>query len=107
MIVTIAGLVLVALAIVDEYVTTLSLHGGGPLSGRLVARLWGPAARSGRIGHRVLERYGALMLPVILLTWTLLLYVGWTLVFLGRPEAVVNATTGEPVGWPQRLYFTG
>jgi len=47
------------------------------------------------------------MLPVILLTWTLLLYVGWTLVFLGRPEAVVNATTGEPVGWPQRLYFTG
>lgn len=107
MLLVIAGLALVALTAFDVFVTTISMHGGGPVTARLSDRLWRPLARTGRLSHRVLSWYGTAMLPIMVGTWTLLLYVGWTLVFLGYPEAVVNAPTGEPVGAGQRVYFTG
>lgn len=107
MILGVVGVALVVLAVVDQYLTTLTLQGGGPVTSRLVAGLWRPAARSRRISHRVLQRYGALMLPVILGTWLVLLYTGWTMFFLARSDAVVVASTGEPVGSLPRLYFVG
>ena len=101
------GLVLVAVAVVDQYVTTIAVRGGGPLSSRVVDMLWRPAVRSRRMTHAILSWYGTLMVAAIVLTWIVLLYTGWSLVFLSHPDAVVSATTGEPVGLWERLYFTG
>lgn len=107
MVLVACGLGIVVLALVDVYVTTISMRGAGPLSSRLLDHLWRPAATSTRLSHRALEIYGSLMLPFAVATWGALLYAGWVLVFLGSPDAVVEATSGSPAGWRERIYFTG
>ena len=102
-----AGVVLVTGTLLDVYVTTISMRGAGPFSSRVMKGMWRPAASSTRLSHRGLEIYGSLVLPATILLWSAALYVGWTLVFLADPDAVVSATTGAPAEWWERAYFTG
>ncbi|HEX6257661.1 MAG TPA: ion channel [Euzebyales bacterium] len=101
------GTVIALVAVTDVYITTISMRGAGPLSGRVMSTLWRPAVRSTRFSHWALQVYGSLMLPLAVAMWATLLYVGFTLVFLGDPDAVVRATNGAPAGIGERLYFVG
>lgn len=102
----VAGVALVVVALIDQYATTVAMRGGGPVSSWLADRLWRAALR--RWGsQRALAWYGTAMVAVIIATWVVLLYGGWTLIFLSHPDAVVGATTGVPVGTWERLYYTG
>lgn len=107
MILAVAGLALVVLTLVDVAVTTISMRGAGPVSARFMDGIWRPMAASTRVSHRALEIYGSLVLPLTVGLWSALLYLGWTLFFLSDPRAVVTATSGTPVGWWERVYFTG
>jgi hypothetical protein len=107
MILALVGVGVILVTLVDVHITTISMRGGGPVSLRITRLLWRPAARSTRVSHRVLEVYGSLMLPLTIALWYVLLYGGWALVFFSHPSAVLDATTGVPAQWWERLYFVG
>lgn len=107
MVLGLVGIALVLFTVIEVYVTTLSMRGGGPLLSRLTDWLWHVAVSSNRASHRFLQVYGSLMLPLTLGLWTALLYAGWLLVFLGHPLAVVHTASGVPAGAWERVYFTG
>lgn len=49
---------------------------------------------------------GPVGVVTIIVTWLVLLWTGWSLLFLSHPHAVVEATTGDPADAWSRLYYT-
>ncbi len=94
-----AGTLLLVLVITDVVWCTLSASRGGPISRRLGHAGWVLTGRS--------PWAGPLILVATTGVWVGLFWAGWTLVFLGAPEAVVSSSTGAPVGFWDRVYFAG
>lgn len=112
----IGGLLLIGTSLFDAFCTAIVLGGGGPLTSRLARGLWKSALywhqrreQSGQDdgGHQLLAGVGPTVILVIIVTWILLLWTGFLLVFSAVPEAVVNAQTGKPANAWERIYFTG
>lgn len=105
----IVGAALVVVAMVDAIVTTLSAgSGGGPLTTRLSKAAWrGMRAVAPGGASRVLTYSGAIVLLVTVLTWVLLLWTGWTLIFASSDGAVLDGTTGQPAPLTARIYYVG
>lgn len=106
------GLLLVGVVLFDALCTAIALGGGGPLTMRLASGLWGVALRWHRRRehaerHHLLAGVGPVILVVIIVTWILLLWAGFWLLFSVAPEAVVNARTDAPANAWERLYFVG
>ena len=84
------GVALILLALVDAAWTALWIDGrGGPLSsllGRTLWRAWRALIPNDR--HRLLSLSGPLVLVGTLLSWILLLWIGWTLVFVSEPTSL-------------------
>ena len=104
------GSLLVALALADAVVTTLSAgNGGGPLTSRLTRWAWaalrGLSRREGP--SRLLSFAGATVLLVTVLTWVVLLWAGWTLIFASSDLAVVDSRTSAPASVAARVYYAG
>lgn len=100
------GIVLLLLAIIDLLWTTLWVDGSaGPLSSRLSTWAWRILRRLGGRNSRTLSLAGPLILTITLLAWVLLLWAGWALVFAGRPDALIDTQSGQPVTWIGRIYF--
>jgi hypothetical protein len=105
---TVAGVVCVALVIVDVLWTTVAAGAGaGPFTTRFTYLLWrvGLGTRTSQ-HHRVLQVVGVGITVTVVLTWIMLLLAGWFLVF-SAPGAVVDATTAQPADVWSRVYFTG
>ena len=104
------GAALVALAVADAVVTTLSAgNGGGPLTSRLARLTWTAlrALARGRGESRLLSLAGTAVLLVTVLTWVVLLWAGWTLIFASSDTAVVDSTTSAPASVAARVYYAG
>lgn len=104
------GLGLLALLVVDVVKTTLG-EGGGPLTKRASAGLWRVALHvtnrpRGR-SHRLLAWAGLGVVHFIIGTWVLLLWAGWSLVFVGANPPVVLLQNGQPAGFLETIYFAG
>jgi hypothetical protein len=113
----VAGVLLIALTLLDALWTTLWLDGhAGPLAGRLsfgvhsaFVRLAGGHRRggSGRVNHRLLSVTGPTVLVANVLLWVLLLWAGWAVLFSANPSSVVDSRTRAPASVVERIYFTG
>jgi hypothetical protein len=103
------GILLIAAAAVDAIWTTLSVKDAGPITGRLSGRLWLAMRRvhSRRPSHGLLTAAGTLIVLATLLTWILMMWAGWTLVFASDHGAIVDLQTREPVDFVGRIYFAG
>lgn len=103
----IVGIAALALVIADQLATTLWVDGGaGPLSSRVTTSLWhGLRKMSSSHRSRLLSMAGPIILVTTLLTWVLLLWAGWTLVFAASEEAIINTTGKEALTWAGRIYF--
>ncbi|MFT4921514.1 MAG: hypothetical protein ACI8XM_000715 [Haloarculaceae archaeon] len=102
------GLFLLILAATDFLWTTLWVEGGaGPLTRRMMTGVWGGLRRLGvrRSWTRTLA--GPVIVLVGLVMWISLLWVGWTLVFAGGENALIDTIDGGPVSWTERFYFVG
>ncbi len=104
----IPGIALLAVCFYDALKTTMG-RGGGPLT-QAVSRVTIRAVHTRigkRVGGAVFSQLGLLVLLTVVALWTLLLWAGWTVVFLASDGAVVSATTGAPAGFWSRVYFVG
>ena len=101
------GFAIVVGTLLEVFVTTVSMRGAGPVTSRFTNLLWRAVATRGKVGHRSLEMFGSFLVPLVVALWTVLLYLGWSLVFSGEPGAVVSASTGAPASLLERVYFTG
>ncbi|MPV35447.1 potassium channel family protein [Georgenia subflava] len=104
----VVGALLLVLLAADVLMTALSAsEGTGPISGALLRGTWWILLRqSHRREGRWLRLTGPLLLVMALVTWVLLLWGGWTLVFLSG-DAVRSSGTGADATVWQVAYYAG
>lgn len=103
------GLGIVLAALHDLFVTTLTVRGGGTLSGRFaqgVSRLV-MVLGHGRFPLGAMYYNGMIVLIGIMLLWVGMLWAGWSLAFSAQADSVVRASNNVPAGTVDRVYFVG
>jgi len=105
----IAGILIVAIIVVDVVVTTLTLGGGGPITSRLSAGVWSVALQFRRwSGSRsLLGVAGWGLLIAIALLWFVGSWIGWVLIFDSTGTGVVTSSNKLPATFWETVYFTG
>lgn len=106
---SIVGLSIVLFVTLDVLITTLTVGGAGPLTGRVASGLWWIALwiHNRRTSHQMLSTAGWVILLSLVVFWVFLTWFGWTLVFSASDSAVVLATNKSPASLWERIYFTG
>lgn len=100
------GILLLLLAVVDLLWTTLWVDGSaGPWSSRLSSWTWRGLRRLGGRNSRTLSLSGPIILMLTLLSWVILLWAGWTFIFAGNLNSLIDTQSQEPVTWVGRIYF--
>lgn len=104
---TLLGVLLLLLTFHDLVSTTASVSSGaGPVTGRVGHGLWRLSLRLyRRTGRKApLRRTGPLILFVVIALWTVLLILGWALVF--GQESIVTIQDGSPAEFLGNVYFS-
>lgn len=106
---TVAGLVVLALAFIDIFVTVLTTRGAGPLTAPITARIWEGLLSLHRRGrpHAFLGIAGPLIAVLSVIGWILLVWLGKFLVFAAGEAPVVKDGTGVPADLLTVFYFVG
>jgi Ion channel len=102
------GLALLILVTID-LLWTAFLEGVGPLSLRIGVTIGNTLHAIYRQTHsrRPLAWGGLLGTIAMIMTWTLMIWIGWTLIFCSWRGAVVSTGTTNPADAFDRFYFTG
>lgn len=104
----ILGTLLVLLAIIDFVWTTLWPDGGaGPVTKRVSLLLWMGIRWIGRDRSLIISMAGPIILVATLVTWILLFWTGWTMLFAADPASIIDTNDNNPVSWTERWYVTG
>lgn len=101
------GAVLVVVVMIDLSMTAVSVsHGAGPLAGSVARTVWRGILRvHSRFGTpRLLISGGPVILLLVIVTWIVLLLVGWSLVF-GQPDTLLTVQDGTPAAALGRLRY--
>ncbi|MBW3577312.1 MAG: hypothetical protein KY462_06155 [Actinobacteria bacterium] len=92
----VAGSVLIVVGITDLVWTTIAVAGGrGPVTDVMAHRMWRPVVRGDR-SHRTLQLAGYAITLSVPVAWVVLVWGGWSLVFLSSHGSVVDAATQQP-----------
>jgi hypothetical protein len=105
-ILSLTGIVILAVTIYDVLWTTLRLTSGGPITSWVTNGLWKLAVRLIR-SHKALATFGFFIVLFTVALWVLLVWIGWLLILLSDPRAVLATATGQPAGFWDRAYFAG
>jgi hypothetical protein len=104
---SVLGGLLVGWTVIEVFWTAMG-KGGGPLTMRLSSIGWKLALLIGRrLPRPFLGAAGVAILLAAVGGWIGTLWIGWSLIFMGAPEAVVRATSGEVASAAERVYFAG
>lgn len=103
------GLSILVLITIDILITTLTLGGGGPITGRFTTWVWRSLLKTHHrhSHHRMLATVGWILLVSIALIWYVGTFIGWVLLFNSSTAAVVNASSKVPADIWERIYFVG
>lgn len=84
-------------------------RGGGPITGRLSARLWRAVLWARRRGapHRWAETFGIIVVLSVVGTWLVTAWLAWTLVLASDPRAAIVEASGRPATFWERAYLAG
>ena len=109
MLLGVLGVVVVLVTLLDVIQNTLLPRGGGLFSGRISSFIWRGALwlHHRRPSHQLLSRASVVILLTVVVSWGVLLLLGWTLIFSSSLPAVVESPVGTPADPWARLYFTG
>jgi hypothetical protein len=101
------GVLLLLLALTDLLWTTF-LEGGPPISRHFCHFAFHQTIRFCRGKDRkVIGLAGLVAILSTLWTWTLMVWIGWALIFSSSTNAIVEASTGQPADECARIYFAG
>ncbi|GEK88666.1 Ion channel [Alkalibacterium putridalgicola] len=104
----ILGFGLTIFTIIDVIWTTLWIDGGaGPLSKRVAHGTWRIVEKALGKKNKLLTLVGPIVLMATLLSWVIFMWAGYTLFFAGDTGSIVDSSNMRPIGWTDRLYFTG
>ena len=105
----VAGVLLIAIPLIDVLWSALSTRGGGPLTALVTMACWKGSRLHFRVTkqHWILEMNAVVTLVMIFLAWVVPMWLGWTLVFSASPEVVVHQLTYDPSTSWDRAYFAG
>lgn len=102
------GIFLLVSATLDLLWTTLWVEGGaGPLTSRLMARIWQVLRKIGGRNSRILTVSGPLIFVLTLIVWIIFLWGGWTFIFASSQSALIDTLSRGPISWSDRIYFSG
>jgi hypothetical protein len=103
------GIITVLLVLADVASTTIAPHGAGRLTGIMSKSTW----KVFRLlffssGNKNLLNYSGLFIILVLLfTWLMFLWAGYSMIYLAFDGAVINNRTGELATITDTLYFIG
>ncbi|GGK88673.1 potassium channel family protein [Deinococcus radiotolerans] len=102
------GALLVVAVLLDLIVTCIQT-GEGRLSRAVHRPLYSLLRRLTRwTGRRALLSWASpVLITGVLTAWTILTWLGWTLIFWSQPGAVIGAESGQPATFVATLYFVG
>lgn len=102
------GLLLIGLAVTDMIATALRVdQRGGIVTRLLTGMLWRAFHGGGSRRHAgPPAATGITITLVVVSSWVLLSFAGWSLLFQSDATAVVDTSTGRPADAWSRLYFT-
>ncbi|WP_422123267.1 two pore domain potassium channel family protein [Planococcus sp. X10-3] len=104
----ILGILLLLLGIIDFAWTTLWPDGGaGPVTKRVSLMFWIGIRWVSRGNSFIISMGGPLILITTLLTWILLFWTGWTLLFAADPASLIDTNDSNPISWWERWYVSG
>lgn len=93
---------------IDALWTTIWVDGhAGPITGRHTALTRRVMLLLAGRHHRRLSLTGPLVLVSTVLTWALLVWVGWVAIFSAGDPSLVRAHGGQPANLADRIYFAG
>lgn len=103
-----AGGAILLLSTADLLWTTLSLRGAGPVSSILMRLVWESFRLCSRGPLRkAMAAAGVATLVVTLVSWVVLAWLGWLLIFSSDPGSIVASSTKAPADAAERVYFVG
>lgn len=104
----ILGIGLLLLGIIDFTWTTLWPDGGaGPVTKRVSFMLWIFVRWFGKDRPTIISMGGPIILMATVLSWILLFWTGWTLLFAADAASMIDTNDNNPISWVERWYVTG
>lgn len=103
------GILIIGLGIYDLLYTTFAPRGAGPVSSCLSSFLWRLFLGASNLlkTRKAFRGAGIVIIMSTILSWLLLLWTGYTLLYFSDARAVVDSTTEVPADNWDRIYFTG
>ena len=102
------GILLVVVLLIDVIWTTMWVGGGaGPVTRAVGDLAWKAIKVVGRGRHAVMPLAGPVILTLTVITWLLLLWSGWFMVFSAEATSVLTSATDEIADTSDRIYFAG
>jgi len=100
------GVIIVVAALLETIWTTLWVGGGaGPIT-RAASNLVWLLLKAFR-NHRLMVVAGPLVLTITTMSWLLLLWLGWFLIFWSAPTSLVASSSQAVADVSDRIYFVG
>ncbi|WP_022794352.1 potassium channel family protein [Marinococcus halotolerans] len=104
----ITGILLLMLTIIDLIWTIFWVErGAGPITRHLTSVCWLAWRKITRGRSRWFSLSGPLILSATLLSWILLLWLSWTLIFVGGEAALTDTQNRGSTDWGDQIYFVG
>ncbi|MCM3611078.1 two pore domain potassium channel family protein [Planococcus sp. MERTA32b] len=104
----ILGIILLIATIIDFAWTTLWPDGGaGPVTKRVSLLFWVFLRWLSGGKSSLISLAGPIILIATLVTWILMFWTGWTLVFAADPSSFIDTNDNNPISWTERWYVTG
>lgn len=102
------GILIVLITLVDVIWTVIWIGGGaGPVTRAMGNFGWRVIKLIGQQRHRVMALAGPFVVTLTVLTWLLLLWTGWFLIFSAKASALLTAATEVIADTSDRIYFVG
>jgi hypothetical protein len=108
MLLIVTGLGLLVIAGIDIFLTIINIGGGGRLSRAFCDNVWNlfvkisPDPNSAILGYA-----GGIILTLLFFLWVLIIWAGFSLIFLSTEGSVVDSMTEETTSPIGKIYFVG
>ena len=105
----ILGIILLILVTIDLISTILLMNGGGFISNFISKCIWKFMMRlsNNKAQSQLLSKAGVLIIVGLFFTWILLIWMGFSFIYLYDPRSVIDTSTERITNSVGKIYFVG